>query len=347
MNTALLFQDYGEFWRLWEQFVKANLLSYTYSKRMHEYYLLYARDSIKDLSFLLVDSENGVDNVVALCPLFMEPENGRLCFSYCGGPIHSWVIHQSYLGTSKYKKIKKDALEGIFDLAEQNNVKKMHFYCNPLDSDDNISPLLFEEAYDYSKYTCIIRLDKDKTALWKDVRKGHKAAIKQGEKQYEVHIMDYKNSSYEIYEEYRKTHHRCAGRVTRSKETFDKNYEMIQNDEGILVFSKKADKYIAFNLFLHSNKRVYYASACNELDLKLNEPFGHVLVWKAIEYYQKRGFEKIEIGQQFPALSPFVSVTEKEKRIAFYKRGFGGELKTVFHSLYVSAEEIKMNTFNH
>ena len=98
--------------------------------------------------------------------------------------------------------------------------------------------------------------------LWENLRKSYKALINSILKNddYEVVIINKDNKSYEVHEEYRELHRKCAGRVTRAKETFDKQYELLENDFASLIGLKYKGIYIGFNYFFHFQKTVVYAS---------------------------------------------------------------------------------------
>lgn len=87
--------------------------------------------------------------------------------------------------------------------------------------------------------------------LWENLRKSYKALINSILKNddYEVVIINKDNKS---YEEYRELHRKCAGRVTRAKETFDKQYELLENDFASLIGLKYKGFFFIFKKQLWS-----------------------------------------------------------------------------------------------
>jgi hypothetical protein len=96
--------------------------------------------------------------------------------------------------------------------------------------------LLLEFGFlDSSINTNIVNLQLDIPILWKNLRKSYQSIINKGKRTYKVVIVDYKDPKYDLHEKYRILHHKCAGRVTRPISTFDLQYEMIQDDNAVLI----------------------------------------------------------------------------------------------------------------
>ena len=67
----------------------------------------------------------------------------------------------------------------------------------------------------------------------------------------------------------------------------------------------------------------YYSSGCEDPEFN-NLPIGHLLQWKAMQWLKAHGVRRYEIGLQYFAPQPHAPVSEKEVKISFFKRGFGG-----------------------
>ena len=158
--------------------------------------------------------------------------------------------------------------------------------------------------------------------------------------------MDYNNANYDIHEIYRKLHHKTAGRVTRSRETFNMQFEDLKNDKAVLAGLKDGEQFITFSYFNHHQSSAYYGSASDDPDFQTEIPLEHCIIWTAIEYYKKRGLDFFETGcQQFgPQL--YDHPGQKDINISFFKRGFGGKIVPLYRGIkYYSKELMQQELF--
>jgi hypothetical protein len=186
---------------------------------------------------------------------------------------------------------------------------------------------------DSSISTSIIDLFEDERELWSNLRKSYKSLINRGKKAFNLSIIDHNNPDVKSHEIYRELHHKTAGKVTRKKETFDVQFEMLKKDKAALICLQEDGKYIAFSYFLHHNERVYYGSACNDNDHESDVPFEHYIIWAAIDYYKKRNFQSLELGWQQYGPQLFDHPDAKDINISFFKRGFGGKIISQYRGI--------------
>ena len=125
-----------------------------------------------------------------------------------------------------------------------------------LEYTDKFNTLLEYNFVDTSTTDCLIDLKLEEKDLWKNLRKSYKGLINSILKndEFEIVIVDKNNADYELHELYRELHAKCAGRITRVKETFDKQFEMLENDCASLIGLKYKNKFIGFNYFFHFQK---------------------------------------------------------------------------------------------
>ncbi|MCP4370271.1 MAG: hypothetical protein GY797_19475 [Deltaproteobacteria bacterium] len=328
-----VFSNEKEFDKLWEEaLLKINKPSLFYTSLWMKYSIVYARNSLlKDLSFVILDG----DSPVAVCPLFLEQINGQKQFSFAGGYLRAPLIDKS-VGDKREKKVEKYTFDIIANLAKEYNAQK-HLCLidshNTFDDEERYNYLTRYGYIDSSVATQLIDTRKELTELWKEVRKGCKWSINQGRKNYDVDIFYSHSSCFAVHEEYRKMHHRAAGRVTRPIETFNIQHEQVKSDKGILIGVKFNGEYKAFAHFLHNNKGAYYGSYAEDPDIQGVVPLGHLIIWKAIEYYKLREFNVLEIGLQQFGFQIFDNPSEKEIDIAKFKRGFGGKTYPLFRGI--------------
>jgi hypothetical protein len=193
---------------------------------------------------------------------------------------------------------------------------------------------------DSSIVTQIVDLKKDQEELWADLRNSYKSLINKSDQTYETIIIDHKKPDFEIHEAYRLLHHKSAGGVTRPMETFNLQFEMLKEDEAMLVAIKFNGAFISFAYFLHSKKTAFYGSESDDPDIEVPVPFGPLMQWKAIAYYKTRGFDYLELGKQQFSPQIFHHPSKKHITISFYKRGFGGKMFPLFTGIKYYSKEL-------
>lgn len=313
------------FLQKWEEYVSKNLATYRYLPLYLDYMHFYTKNLIADESFVIVADNQSV----AICFLPIEDfDNGKIIALANDYTIAPLSINKKIQGLV-YKKCE--------EIAKIYNVKKMMFYIDPLITkfQNKFNVLRKYGFIDTTTSDCLLDLRKTEKQLWSDVRKGHKYDINRILKKndFEIVRVDYKNANYDIHEVYRGLHRKCAGRSTRSKETFDKQFEMLQNDKASLFGLKYKGNFIGFNYFLHYQKTAVYYSGADDPNYT-NIPIYHPLLWSAITYYKSRNFAFLEFSTPCGYSYQFDDyLDEKQLNISHFKRGFGGEMVPLFRGV--------------
>ena len=326
----IIFSDESHFNIFLDKFVNGNSnASWQYLPKWLKYQRIYCSSKlIKDLSFIIIED----NKPVALCPLFLEQHKGKKQFSYASAYQVAPLIKIN-LFNKKRKRIERNCFEKIDELAREYDISKTMVFIDSLaeSCDHNI---LTEYGYlDTSTSTAIIDLSLNTEDLWSNLRKSFKSLINNGKDKFNIFIMDYNNPDFEIHENYRKLHHKTSGRVTRSKETFDLQFDMLKEDNAILIGLQDNNKFIAFSYFLHNKQGVVYASSSDDPDFETDIPLEHCIIWTAIEYYKKRDINYLEIGLQQFGHQIFDHPNQKDLNISFFKRGFGGNIVTLYRGI--------------
>lgn len=290
----------------------------------------------KDVSFLVVENKN----ILAALPLFVEKDKVRTLS--CGGGYLRGPLIKNNLESKVQKNILKKIFSEIDLIAQENQIDKVMMLLDPLSKTMGFNLLLEFGFLDSSINTNIVNLQLDIPILWKSLRKSYQSIINKGKRTYKVVIVDYKDPKYDLHEKYRILHHKCAGRVTRPITTFDLQYEMIQDDNAVLIGLEFENKFVAFSYFFHHNRSIYYASSSDDPEYEFPVPYEHIIIWSAIEYYKLRGFDDFEIGWQFFNANMFDTVSDKEIQISFFKRGFGGDNYTLYRGIKYYNMEVKI-----
>ena len=179
--------------------------------------------------------------------------------------------------------------------------------------------------------TWAIDLTQPVEALWREVRKGHKSAIKAGQKAYTLDHWVGRDAG-DAFRSYQEVHALAAGRVTRNQSTFDAMREWIRTGQGLLAGAREGERWIGFVYILLDHRAGFYASACNRPDAPRGPPAGHALIWEAILRLRELGIELLEMGLQTYASSAGPAAPDKLVSISLFKRGFGGFAMPRYHA---------------
>ncbi len=147
-----------------------------------------------------------------------------------------------------------------------------------------------------------------RTHKWSDVRKSYHSIIHRGQEQLEIieeeDILVFKNV------------HQCAFGSVRSIHTYEIQNYWIKSGTAMAVsaFNKK-EECVAAALWIIYQGCAYYASGPSAEKNTM-----HAVIWKSLQLLKARGVTLVELGQ-------IDGETEKERGIARFKMGFGGEAK--------------------
>lgn len=333
-----------EFEGLWKEFLSKNShASVFYSLHWMAYQKYYSQDRfVKDLSFVITGPGQ---KPLAICPLYIEEYNGLRRFSYRGEFLET--LRTPLICLDEHRKHRKKLEEKVYDLIDslaiENGVKKANFIIDPLCSiyEEERFNYLTQYGYtDISISTQIMDLKKSEEDLWMELRQSSRSLIDRAKKTYKIVLFDYKNPVREVHDQYVQMHHKVAGRITRPAETFDEQFEMLKDDEAILIGVDHEGKFVGFIYLIHGKKSAYAASAAHDPDFVTKVPRDNIVYWNAMLYYKSRGLEYMELdNQQFgPQLFDYPS--KKDIAISFFKRGFGGKTYPLFRGVKYYDEDL-------
>lgn len=163
----------------------------------------------------------------------------------------------------------------------------------------------------------IVALD-DPLVMWKRLRKGHRSDIRSAEKSTQV-MFDTDGDAFDVYQA---LHEKDAGRKTRPQRTFDLMREWLPQGYGLLALAIRDAIPIGAAYFITYLEGSYYASAARDPDLARTDSVGHLLVWKAMCRLHEQGRKWLDLGPL-----PDEDADTKQLSIAFFKRGFGPEVR--------------------
>lgn len=317
MSIKILYKNKNEelFWQYWQKMVVANHISPRYLKTNIETYLSVLKNDpcfFEDASFVYLIDNKPVAGVF----LPIEKREGSLAVSYKADFANAPIFAESV--------DKKKIFAFIDEIAKEKNIAKIMFSIDPLES-ESYNYLQEYNYLDASILTYVINLDCAGD-LMKACRKGHRCDIKKAlmNEDFSVFFVDKQNPSYETHEEYREFHHKCSGRITRAKETFDLQYEDVKNGNAVLFGLKYKEENIAYAYFKYNFEKAVYASGADNPEYD-KFPVYHILIFSAMEYLKKNGARFINTEQpSSPSAQLAYYPDKKQLNIALFKRGFPG-----------------------
>lgn len=189
-----------------------------------------------------------------------------------------------------------------------------------------IEKFVFNRSKIQLRFDRVINLNKSLEQIESDYSKSARDAVKK--KNLVVEVISNRNSEEIIENEFKslqELHYLSAGRMTRSRKSWDMQLNMIKNGEAILISGKYGFKTSASSFFMLNRNAAYYAVSAIDKSQKISGAT-HQLVDAGIKSLPSFGIEELWMGNQFSYL--FNETSEKERNIEEFKGYFGGSLVT-------------------
>lgn len=324
METIFYTDAPETFWQHWNNYISQYVSSFRYLQTYVKYMKAYSKNLISDSSFVVLEN----DKVAGIVFLPIEEFDGvrsiTLGGSHTVGPL------------ALNEKTEKFLFSKIEEIAKRFSVAQIKFYSEPLVEIYSSQYNSFRKYgyIDTSTTDMILALKADEADMRTNRRRSYRSLINgilnNKDKNYELIFIDKKNADYSVNEEYRKMHIKAAGRETRSKDTFDLQFELVKEGHGMIAGLKLDNNFIAFNYFLFHQKTAVYMSAADDPDYANSKtPFYHATLWASIMRLKNMGLEYIQLSS--PASSCKVESfldynDEKQINISFFKKGMGAQL---------------------
>ncbi|MFA6551007.1 MAG: GNAT family N-acetyltransferase [Patescibacteria group bacterium] len=324
-NSDILFKEENEelFWRYWQKLTERE--SYRYFDLNIKTNIIISKNLSlfhQDKSFIYLSGKEPIAGVL----LPIEKGNDGCSVSVGSG----YAAAPVFAGCSPKKRA--EIFSFVDKIALENDVKKIMFSIDPL-SENHYNYL---QEYDYLDTSVLVYIiDLGSEDLFNSCRRNHQRNINLilNDKDFAVFYIDKDNASYEIHEEYRELHHRCSGRITRPKETFDLQFEKLKQGQAVLFGLKYKNKNIAYVYFEFNSDKAVSFSAADDPDYDKFSLY-HVLYFSAMEYLKKTGVRFIDTGQPSGPSPQFDYYPDsKQLNISLFKRGFGGQFKENFRGI--------------
>lgn len=294
---------------------------YLFNKWQVEYRKQRLKDEdvkFEDISLTLEDSEGPYFGFVGF------REEGDIVRS---GELSCSTREKRILSRRQKKEIRKfmDEIIGnnsrvkIIDFVDRGRVS---YACDYIMSEKN-------ECSSNTIYNRLIELDTEEEVLREEIRKRYKSYVSWGQRNLRIEITDQDNVSAEKFDqfmEFRELHDNCAGKRTRSRNTWVIQYEGIKAGYGYFITGYKDAEMVTGGVFNLTNSYAYYGSSASRRDM-FDRPMFHAVMWEAIRYARIKGAKYFDTGEcNLKTDNDIKTKTDKQIAISNFKTGFGGKL---------------------
>ena len=319
----VIFNDNERFNEFYSTFHLKN--SYTPNLSLNDIYLLKyysAESSFEDLSFVVVEKQTVYAAFVGSAESQKTDDTIRL--NGFGRPLTYFA--QKDISPSLEKSLTKVIRKMLDDLFIRYSFNTVTF----------LDPMINGYLSCISKYLLdlgakiiphpiqLLELTPDTQTIKTNIRKSYKSLINWGKNNLSLEIIDQDNANYEEFDKIRQLHIEVSGYETRSKSTWDNQYEQICNGETFAITGKIDKEVVTASIFSNNYENCLYRVGVSKREL-FDKPMSHALIWEAICYAKKIGCRTFNLGkQEFPNQGSKLP-SEKELGISRFKRGFGGK----------------------
>lgn len=279
-----------------------------------DYYAEYYKE-YQDLSFG-VSYEDRVIGYVLCCSL----EN-KICLPNDGVKI---ILESN---SQKNTKLYKEILDYLTLLAIQNDCTEIIIKDSLLNGSlSSLGETLFNNAY-CSKITFEMLIDYknfDETSYHKNLRKSYKSLINWGRNNLKFIYINKENACFKTFQTFKDFHLKIAGNKTRSDESWNLQYTMLEQGFGELGLAYYEDNLVAGSLFVDFNDVSIYFTGVYERDL-FHLGISHYLLYNGIcRLHEKKLTSAFSLGYFDTDIQD-----QKWYNIQFFKKGFCEKLTPV------------------
>jgi len=283
------------------------------AKLSSDYYLEYYKKDFKDYSFAI----NHDNELIGYCICYQIER--KLCIPFEG--------------------VKLNFISDIWKTIHKLQ-NKIQAHLDAIATQNGCSEVIVMDALDQSKLTDLgqgllnanynSRLVFEMTVGLKDfneevyytkIRKSYKSLINWGRRSLEVTIIDRQNLSFERFIEFKKFHEKISGRQTRSDESWNIQYQMLEHGYGELILADYEGVLVAGSLFIDQFERTIYFTGVYEREL-FDYGISHYLLYHGICRSAARG------NTSYFSLGCYETeiMDRKLYNIQFFKKGFAENL---------------------
>lgn len=302
-------------------------LDYRYLQAFLDYQIAYSGRIYKDMSFLV--RRKGQTVGFAFVPL--ESDGKLLSVSVGGGYVPAPATDDA--------QAEKAAFSHLHKISVEYGVERVALHACLTNHGWEYNRLRIHGFVDMSSLDATVDLTLDETTIWRYLRKSYKSLINKFNDRNgcEILVIDSARPDFQLHEEYRYLHAKCAGRATRDKVTFDLQYKMLLDGCATLMVLRHEQRTLGSAYFLHHGNVVDYFSMADDPDLRhLEIPISHLLLWRAIRYFKSREYRLMRLSPPagFSHVEGFGDYSdEKPLAIAHFKHGMATNIVTSYRGM--------------
>lgn len=222
--------DKDKFYEKWNEYLKQNFHSPKFLLNYIEILKIPSKFLVYDESFVVIEN----NKCVGIC--FLPIENINAVFSV------SLLGNFTLQPLANCDRIYDIIFNEIFNISKALNLQKIMFYLDPLIMEfmDKFNWLLKYGFIDTSTSNCLAFIDTNRANLWANLRRRYKTLINNVLKddKFEFFVLNQTNQNYKIHEIYRSIHAKAAGKETRPKASFDKQFELLKDGFATIIALK-------------------------------------------------------------------------------------------------------------
>ncbi len=267
---------------------------------------------------------------VALWPITISMKDGAVNLSSQGRELLPPIFVEDCPNKTK-KSVSKLALDLINFVSDEIGLQKL-ISAPAFDGSQALNNwhalLMTSGAECYVQHNLYVDLSLPVEKIKSLFRKSYKSLITAGERIWNVEVLS-DSIEENVWEEFRSLHLIAAGRITRSRESWDVQYRSMKNGESFLVILRDdVRKMVGAGLFNCTKDEGSYSVGAYDRSL-FDKPLGHIVQYQAIQEMKRRGCLWYAVGRRFyPSEMP--APTKKELSISHFKEGFSSHLIPTF-----------------
>lgn len=264
---------------------------------------------------------------VAVWPLSTSQVNSKVSIGSNGTELLPPLLLPN-LAEKVTKKV-ISAAHAILDDIKGSTSASCTFKCNMLSSGCSPWYKSLQEKHkllDVTHYLYIdLKLDLD--VIKGGFRKSFRPLVTKGLRSWDIEVITENCAA--VFEEVRLLHIMVAGRETRPKSSWDKQYAAIETGHAFLVTLRDDEQaLVGAGYFLVNQQQALYGVGVYKREL-FDQPLGHAVQYKAIEHMKSLGLTTYCIGQR-PYSHEYNQPTDKEVQIGYFKEGFATHMYPAF-----------------
>lgn len=281
------------------------------------YYKEYYLDNYTDLSFIIFDQDKFIGYVIcaALNKTITTPD----------GAVDIFLITE--LSLKEQKEVYRQILCKLTEFATNYDCSAIVIKDSTLNSSLSIlGEMLFNQRFE-SRLTFTMDIsfaNFSEKSFHASLRKRYKSFINWGKKELKIDFINQDNLDRGQFNQFQKFHHKTSGRITRSQETWNIQYNMIQKGFSELTLATYNNQLVAGAIFSDYGNTSIYSTGVYERSL-FDFGLSHFILYEGII----RSFNRC-LTSKF-SLGYFDTDIRDPKwyNIQFFKKGFCEKLAPV------------------